>query len=121
MNWILTSSLEKIIPGTEQEFKPLQRASMLQNETYCFSVMHRLMPEDEAHKKWFQLEVESDLQEYIKVSELKNVPMEMPAYPTTVDEDYVTKSPALILSLIHIYAISKILLIVEDWLYHQRP
>ena len=96
MNWILTSSLEKIVPGTEQEFQPLLHASMLQNETYCFSVMHRLMPEDEVHKKWFQLEVESDLQEYIKVSELKNVPMEMPAYPTTVDEDYLTKSPALV-------------------------
>ncbi len=100
MNWILTSSLEKIVPGMEQEFAPLTHASMFQNETYSFSVFHRLTPEDESHKKWFTFEMESDLQDFIQVCELKNVPMEMPAYPTTADEDYLIKTPSLISDIV---------------------
>ena len=91
------SSLEKIFLNSVLEQPEYTEASALQGEVFSYQIAYRIT-ETETPYLPFTVEVDSDLEEFLTVRCVKNVPSELPAYATMfggTDEDYITTAPGL--------------------------
>lgn len=86
------SSLEKIRlsdPPVEQE---IFSKRMFRGERFSYQIgvwdLNNYMTE-------LRIQIESPLLEYIKAYKVVNVPMDLPAFPFTKDDDYITRTPGL--------------------------
>ncbi len=77
------------------DYKDIKSASMLLGDTYAFQVVVSADTPLSSETPLF-LKVYSDISDYVSVCEIRSVFTAMPAYPTTVDENYLReKKPGM--------------------------
>ncbi|MBQ8509095.1 MAG: DUF4091 domain-containing protein [Clostridia bacterium] len=93
----------KILPSIEKCFldesidsKPeLREASMLRNERFSFQLAYTTNDPSIMPKAYTELKIDSELTPYIKVAKVEQVPVYMPAYPNSKDNNYLRTTPGL--------------------------
>lgn len=88
------SSLDKVFFDWEDSFQQVKGGSTFQNEIHSFQLVGYLSDTPVSRKK-FNLEIESELKEYITVQKVGYVPSRVPCMPECRDEDYLSKRPGL--------------------------
>ncbi len=86
------SSLEKVRLGDPQIEQEIFSKRVFRGERFSYQVaawdLSNYMTE-------LRVRVESPLSDYLKVYTVGQVPMDLPTFPFTKDEDYITKTPGL--------------------------
>lgn len=92
----LLSSLEKVFLAEEPKAEEYTRGTALCGEEFSFQLAY-FSDGEGAWNNAFRAEVsvESELAEYVTVYRVENVPSELPAYPFSHDEHYITTKPGL--------------------------
>ena len=95
----IISSLEKCFLDETVLMKPaLNGISLMKNERYSFQVCFDLeesLAATQSTKKIVYFHVESPLEAYIRLYEVKNIPSEMPVIPGSYDSGYLRTAPGL--------------------------
>lgn len=92
----LLSSLEKVFLAEEPKGEEYTHGTALRGEEYSFQLAY-FSDGEAAWNNAFcaEVSVESELAEYVTVYRVENVPSELPAYPFSHDEHYITTKPGL--------------------------
>ena len=91
----LLSSLDKLLPSANlEDFAPLSRVSVLRGEQLSFQLAFRA-PADMPHRTWFRASVSGSLAPFASLRLVAFVPSQMPVYPESSDDDYISKEPGL--------------------------
>lgn len=90
-----THSLEKIFHAKSLPvFAPINRLSLLKNESISFQCVYCLHKEDDEPRRKLRYELQGSLSRYLSVRQVRHVPSLFPCYNTT-DNDYLTTEPGL--------------------------
>lgn len=92
----LVSSLEKIFFDECTEVRELTSASMLSNELYSFQLVCYVKTDTAQTRFLSRIEVESELEPFIRIHQVDYVPSVVPAYVSDSDDAYLTKQPGLL-------------------------
>ena len=84
------SSLEKVFLNRPIEAKEFCRASALQGEEFAYQIAYR-----SDCKMDLSLSVDSSIADDIQIYEIGTAPSQLPAYPDSMDENYITREPGL--------------------------
>lgn len=89
------SSLEKVLPLREISVTELTGASCLIKERFSYQIALLGAPSFQMAKR-LNIVISSDLKEKIKIYEIGNVPVNMPAYSNQCDNRYITREASVI-------------------------
>ena len=89
-------SIEKCFLDEKIESKPeLSEISMLRNERLSFQFAYTYDDLAASPKQYCRLNVEGPLADYIKIARIEPVPVFLPAYPNSHDDNYLRTEPGL--------------------------
>ncbi len=92
----LISSLEKCFIDETVLLKPaLTSASMLKNERYSFQLCYDNGGELVRGARDYSIKIESPLEKYISVYNVRQIPSYMPCFPEHIDDNYLRTKPGL--------------------------
>ncbi len=90
------SSLEKCFIDENVKSKPeLTSASMLKNERYSFQICYDNGQEQIRGARDYVLKIDSPLEKYISVYNVRQIPSYMPCFPEHIDDNYLRTEPGL--------------------------
>ena len=84
------SSLHKILPSKPVTCSEFRKKTVMKGEAFSYQIA---LNSNETFE--FDVSVESDIKDYIKLYSVKNCPADFPTY-TFADDEYITKEPSLI-------------------------
>lgn len=87
------SSLEKVFLNSHEQWQEISVGNMLKSEKFSFQIAVKLKSSVYGKIK-ADIRIESKLEKYIKIKEVKSVPSEMPAF-SDFDDNYLTTQPGL--------------------------
>lgn len=107
----LTDSLEKVFPKKQPRVWERNRISLFQKELYSFQLAYQY---EGLENKTVQLLVEADAVD-MKLSQVKKVPSDLPAYPDRHDDNYLSIEPGLYPDLLEPITAEKVQLETDGW------
>ena len=84
------SSLEKVRLTDHPDFEELSRTTLLRGERFSYQLA--IFPDKMGA---FRVSVDSVCRDWVKLYAVRNAVMDQPAFPDTVDPDYITREPGL--------------------------
>lgn len=92
--FVLISSLEKVMPMTFEPGAEFTEASALLGERVSFQIVYK------SKKAWtaydYKIKVNSKLSDFVTLRSVETVPVDLPCQKDEFDDDYITTEPALI-------------------------
>ena len=96
------SSLEKVLPEREINFKELSKASALKNEEYSYQLAFKATENIHCVKE-LKLEVVSDIADCVTLYNVRCLPILNPMFYDEPDENYMLKGPGMMPDLLDEY------------------
>lgn len=92
----IISSLEKcFLDDSFDDKREIRELSMLRNERLSFQLAYTGSTDERVRARWWTLSVEGPLADKITVSRVEQVPVMLPAWHWTKDDDYLRREPGL--------------------------
>lgn len=92
----ITSSLENcFLDSSVEDYPSLEKISVLKNERFSFQLLLELDNDDTARRRFYDLNIEGSLAQYVSIREVLSLPVLMPVVTTLSCDNYLRSTPGL--------------------------
>lgn len=92
----ITSSLENcFLDSSVEDYPSLEKLSVLKNERFSFQLLLELDNDDSARRRFFDLNIDGSLAQYVSIREVLSLPVLMPVVTTLSCDNYLRSTPGL--------------------------